>query len=142
VILVTLPEDMPVAETADAKEALSKLGVAIGPVVVNGVFPDVFDPGDLAEVAGDAGEALTSDVRRSGMKLGDEAIENLSRVAGAHARRTIHQHEAISDLVRETELPYLKLPYLFSPRMGKEEVARLADELVAQGALSGGGDDA
>jgi len=142
VILVTLPEDMPVAETADAKEALTKLGVAVGPVVVNGVFPDAFAPDDLTEMAADPRVALERDAEHSGVSLGGDAIEALSRVAGAHARRTIHQHEAIEDLSRETGLPQLRLPFLFSPRMGRDEVMRLADALVEQGALSEGGDAA
>jgi len=142
VVLVTLPEDMPVTETAEAKEALTKLGVSVGPVVVNGVFPDTFAPEDLAEVATDARAALTRDLERSGLSLGDGAIENLSLVAGAHARRTIHQHEAIEDVTRETGLPYLALPFLFSPRMSKDEVGVLADALVEQGALAEGAEDA
>lgn len=142
VILVTLPEDMPVTETAEAKEALTKLGVAVGPVVVNGVYPETFAPEDLSMVASDARNVLAADAGRTGLSLGVEALDNLSRVAGAHARRTLHQHEAIDDVTRETGLPYLTLPFLFSPRMGKEEVARLADALAAQGAIADDGKDA
>jgi len=139
VVLVTLPEDMPVAETAEAAETVSKLGVAVGPVVVNGVYPDSFAPDDLDAVANDARTTLAHDALRSGLSLGDEALENLARVAGAHARRTVHQHEAIAQLESETGLPRLTLPFLFSSRMGKEEVARLADLLAEQGALEENG---
>jgi anion-transporting ArsA/GET3 family ATPase len=142
VILVTLPEDMPVTETAEAKEALTKLGVAVGPVVVNGVYPEVFASDDVERVAADARGVFAADAERAALPLGEEALESLSRIAGAHARRTLHQRDAIEDVTRETGLPYLTLPFLFSPRMGKEEVSRLADVLTEQGALAGEGGDA
>src|SRR6266540_1141867 len=104
VVLVTLPEDMPVRETAEAAETLSKMGVALGPVVVNGVYPDVLPAAALKTVAKDARPALTAGAEKAGVQLSADAIDELSRVAGAHARRTINQHDAIAELEKETGL--------------------------------------
>ena len=135
VVLVTLPEEMPVTETAEAVETLHKLGVAVGPIVVNGVYPPAFEDQDLEAVADRARSILADDAGRAGLRLGDPALDALSSIAGSHARRTSNQRAAIAGLERETALPHLTLPHLFSPRMGKDEVAKLAEELAAQGAV-------
>lgn len=136
VVLVTLPEDMPVRETGESVETLGKMGVALGPVVVNGVWPEVLPAGALKSVAKDARPALETEAERAGIRLSTEAIAEVARVAGAHARRQINQQDAIAELERETGLPKLTLPHLFSPRIGKDEVARLADELARTGAVT------
>lgn len=136
VVLVTLPEEMPVRETAEASETLAKMHVALGPVVVNGVYPDVFPAAKLRALAKDAAGPLSEDAERAGVTLSPDATAELARVTSAHARRTIHQHEAMNELERETSLPELTLPYLFAPRVGRPEIERLADELVAQGAIT------
>ena len=136
VILVTLPEDMPVRETAESVETLSKLGIAIGPVVVNGVYPAVFAPDALTTVAADAQAALTADAERATMTLSADALEAVARVAGSHARRTINQQDAMRDLEAETHLPTVTLPYLFAPRMNTDTLAALADAIAEQGGLA------
>ena len=135
VVLVTLPEDMPVRETAEAAETLGKMGVSLGPVVVNGAYPEVFPQDALATVAAGAQDGLKDEADRAGLRLGGEAIEELARVGGAHARRTLNQHDALEELARETSLPRVTLPYLWAPRIGKEEIGRLAEELAAQRAI-------
>ena len=135
VVLVTLPEEMPVTEAAEAAETIGKLGVSIGPVVVNGVYPPTFGEGELAPVAADARAVLAGDAQRAGITLGEPALDALSRIAGSHARRTLNQRDAIAELERETGLPHYTLPHLFSPRFGKDEVAKLADLLTEQGAI-------
>jgi anion-transporting ArsA/GET3 family ATPase len=135
VVLVTLPEEMPVTETAEAVETMTKLGVALGPIVVNGVYPRRFEEPDLEPVANDARSVIAPDAERAGITLGDPALDALSRIAGSHARRTLNQQDAIAELERETGLPHLTLPHLFSQRMGKDEVAKLADVLAEQRGL-------
>jgi anion-transporting ArsA/GET3 family ATPase len=136
VVLVTLPEDMPVRETAESAETLSKMGVALAPVVVNRAYPEVFPPDVLTTVATDARGVLAADSEKASIGLRDEALDQLARVAGAHARRTVNQLEAIADLERETGLDRLTLPYLFSGRMGQDSIAELATRLTEQGAVA------
>ncbi|MGH2726749.1 MAG: ArsA-related P-loop ATPase, partial [Actinomycetota bacterium] len=136
VVLVTLPEDMPVRETVEAADTLAKLGVAVGPIVVNGVYPVAFPASKLKPLAKDAGPLLAADAEQAGIHLEPAALDGLARVAGAHARRTVHQHEAIAELEHETSIPALRLPFMFSPRMGKAEIERLASDLAEQGAIA------
>src|SRR5204862_4594061 len=60
VVLVTLPEETPVNELVDTAFALEdRVGVSLGPVVVNGLYPDLdgldVDP---EQAAADAGTTL------------------------------------------------------------------------------------
>ena len=136
VVLVTLAEDMPVRETVEAADTLAKMGVAVGPIVINSVFPDALPRTKLKALAKDAAGPLTADAEAAGMNLPEEAMAGLARVASMHARRTLHQHEAIEELHRETSIPSLTLPFVFSPHMGRDEIERLAADLTEQGAIS------
>jgi anion-transporting ArsA/GET3 family ATPase len=136
VVLVTLPEDMPVRETVEAAGALAALGVTVGPVVVNGVYPDRLPESSLRILARDAAAALAADAERAGVALPEDALDRLARVAQGHARRALNQRSAIRRLERDAGLPMLTLPYLFTPRIGREELEALADALDRQGAVA------
>ena len=136
VVLVTLPEDMPVRETVEAADALAKMGVTVGPIVVNSVLPEVFPPAKLKALAKDPAPLLATDAEAAGLRLSEDAIEGLARVTALHARKTVNQREAIAELERETSIPTLHLPYIFSPRMSREEIAMLAKDLSGQGAIA------
>lgn len=136
VVLVTLAEDMPVRETVEAGDALAKMNVAVGPIVINSVFPEVFPASKLKSLAKDAAPPLAAEAEQAGLRLTEEAVGGLARVVSMHARRTVHQREAIAELRNETSIPTLELPFVFSPRMGREEIERLGAELESQGAVS------
>ncbi|MGH2795638.1 MAG: ArsA-related P-loop ATPase, partial [Actinomycetota bacterium] len=61
VVLVTLPEDMPVRETVEAADTLAKMNVNVGPIVVNAVLPQVFPTSKLRALAKDATGPLAAD---------------------------------------------------------------------------------
>jgi anion-transporting ArsA/GET3 family ATPase len=136
VVLVTLPEDMPVRETVEAADKLAKMNVSVGPIIVNEVLPELFPAGKLRSLAKDATEPLAADAAAAGIRLAEEAIAGLARVTTLHARKTVNQREAIAELERETSIPSMQLPYLFSPRMGTEQLEQLAGSLAEQGALA------
>lgn len=51
-ILVTLPEEMPVVETLELQQNLTKrFGVQIAAIVLNGLYPQLFSEDDLARLA-------------------------------------------------------------------------------------------
>ena len=135
VVLVTLPEDMPVRETVEAADAIAKMGVTVGPIVINGVLPEVFPASKLKTLAKDAAPALTDDAEQAGIRLTADAVDGLARVTSMHARKTLSQRGAIAELGRETSIPTLQLPYVFSPRMGRQEIDHLSAELQARGAI-------
>jgi anion-transporting ArsA/GET3 family ATPase len=121
VVLVTLPEDMPVSETVEAAYRLEdQAGVQLGPVVVNG-----WDglPGGLAVGATEAAAA-------AGVALTDDQASTLD------AARTfrLHRHELAAEQVerlgRELPLPQLRIPRLLTPSIGPDEIRVLSRALA------------
>ncbi|MFA5891863.1 MAG: ArsA-related P-loop ATPase [Actinomycetota bacterium] len=123
VILVTHPEEMPVRETVESADIFRAMGIALGPIVVNAVWPEVRALG--------RDPAATLREAAAGMDLSDEAIRGLAEVATAHARRARNQRKAISALAAETDLARVELPYVFSDHIGKNEIATLSGLLGA-----------
>ena len=120
VVLVTQPEEMPVRETAETIETLSKMGISLGPVVMNGVWPQI---GNLGK---DPNVTLREAAVKAQIDLSDEAIGELASVASTHARRARNQRKAMKTLTDDVKLPQIELPYLFTERMGRPEVEQLA----------------
>jgi len=129
VVLVTNPEDMPVRETAEAAETLAKMNVSLGPVVVNGIWPEIKGLGKNAE------QTLRAQAEKSQIALNDVALEQLAIVAAAQARRARNQRAAIKTLAGELDAPLVKLPYLFTEGIGAPEIERLASHLEESGSL-------
>ena len=123
VILVTLPEETPVNEVVETAFSLEdRVGVDLGPVVVNGLYPalDGLDAGaDAGEVAAAAGIPL----------LPQEAVA-LAAAAAFRAARHDLQSQQLERLADALPLPQLHLPWLFTADVGPAEVDILADALV------------
>jgi len=117
VMLVTLPEETPVNEVVDTAFALEdRVGVALAPVVVNGLYPDV---GDLSpDPAGLA--------RSIGVGLTAEEAERLRRAASFRQHRHELQAQQQSRLADALPLPQLTLPFLFTTDVGPPEIDHLA----------------
>lgn len=110
VVLVTLPEETPVNELVDTAFALEdQVGVSLGPVVVNGVYPLIdgldADPGD------------------------DPEAEALRAAAAFRQARTRQQEEQLARLTARLPLPRIELPFLFRADLGREELDVLAAAL-------------
>ncbi len=122
VALVTLPEEMPVNEAIDAAFALEdSVGVSLGPVIVNGCYPDV--PG-LATPAAEASLA-------AGVALDRELATALDRAGAFRRTRQALQGEQIERLGRELPLAQLQVPFVFSTSIGPTELRHLTDALAA-----------
>lgn len=117
VILVTLPEETPVNEVVETAFALEdRVGIKLGPVVVNGLYPvlDGLDD-DPVDVAARAGTSIT------------EAQANALRDAADFRRsRQKLQAEQVDRLAESLPLPQIRLPYLFTPEIGPDELERLS----------------
>jgi anion-transporting ArsA/GET3 family ATPase len=131
VVLVTLPEDMSVRETAESVETLRKMGVAIGPVIVNGMWEEL----DLRALGRDPVAALRKASTHAGIELSDEALGRLAETAVTHGKRARNQRKAIEELDDDPDLPITQLPYLFTVAIGLEEIEWLADSLETSGAM-------
>jgi anion-transporting ArsA/GET3 family ATPase len=120
VMLVTLPEEMPVSETVEAAyQVEDRAGVRLGPVVVNGCDPQ--EPALDKTAAEAAAEA--------GVILADGTAQTLDAARLFRLRRQALQAEQIDRLGQDLPLPQLHLPALLSPTIGPDELEVLAQEL-------------
>ena len=119
VMLVTLPEEMPVSETVESAFTLEdKAGVQLGPVIVNATDPE---PVGLEHSAREAAAGL--------------ALDPVLVVALEEARRFRLQRHALSAsqidrLARDLPLPQLLVPRLETEGIGLAETDRLATALA------------
>jgi anion-transporting ArsA/GET3 family ATPase len=120
VVLVTLPEETPVNELVDTAYSLEdEVGVNLGPVVVNGLYPDLAgldrDPARLAAEAG--------------LAAGPSELAAMAAAATFRRERARLQLGQLERLARALPLPQLRLPYLFSTDPGPNELETLATAL-------------
>lgn len=117
VLLVTLPEELPVSETLELHAALrEELQLPVCGLVVNQLLPKLFDG-----TQGNAVEQLHA-------KLG-EASQELSPLIGAswtRVQRERMQAEALERLASSLKLPRYELPMLFSPDFRRAEIEQLS----------------
>jgi anion-transporting ArsA/GET3 family ATPase len=122
VVLVALPEELPVTETLELQEQLRERGVALAAPVLNGLLVDRFAPAEAKRVA-----KLVAD---------DATPEHLR-----HALETVMwEHVRCVDQAAERERleagigsPVSVLPYMFAPQLEREHVASLARWLTPAG---------
>jgi len=130
VALVTLPEETPVNELVETAYSLEdEVGVNLGPVVVNGLYPEL--PGLAADPEAAA--------RAAGAFLHAGEAESLRQAARFRRHRMTLQGEQVARLAETLPLPQLHLPFVFEADLGPEEVDLLAGllsdgvaDLVAQ----------
>jgi anion-transporting ArsA/GET3 family ATPase len=122
VVLVTLPEETPVNELVETAYSLEdEVGVSLGPVVVNGLYPALAGlDREPAGAATDAGAALHP---------GD--AEALAAAARFRRRRQALQHTQVARLAKQLPLPQIALPYLFSADLGPASVEELANAALS-----------
>ncbi len=121
VVLVTLPEELPVSETIESAYTLEdKAGVQLGPVIVNACDPDpVGLERPAAEVAADAGVTLEP--------AHLAALEEARRFRLARHGVSAEQLERLG---RELPLPHLLVPALDAESIGPADTQILADALA------------
>ena len=123
VVLVTIPEETPVNEAVDTAFLLEdRVGVSLGPIVVNGLYPDL-DGIDVSPAAAAAAADVT-------LRPGE--AEALAAAADFRRRRTTLQDEQVRRLSDDLPLPQLRMPFLFTAAIGPTEVDQLAHALLAQ----------
>jgi anion-transporting ArsA/GET3 family ATPase len=121
VALVTLPEEMPVNEVIEAAYQLEdKVGIALGPVIVNGCYPPL---DGLDEPAGAA-------AAEAGVSLDPQVVRALDEARQFRLTRERLQADQLERLARELPLPQLRVPFLFAASIGPEELDTLSDALA------------
>ena len=123
VLLVTLPEETPVNELVETAFSLEdKVGVSLGPVVVNGLYSPIAGlDRPPADAAADADVAL---------RKGEAA--SLAAAAEFRRHRMGLQAEQLERLAEVLPLPQLRLPFVFDADLSREDVDDLATILLEQ----------
>jgi anion-transporting ArsA/GET3 family ATPase len=120
VIAVATPEEMAVTETLDLAQALSAESLELDAVVLNALYPARFHDAEVQRL--DAALAgADSRLARSALRA---ALSEHDRAAGQRAQQ--------ARLSAGLQAEPVALPYLFSDRVGPDELGRLADSLAAQ----------
>jgi len=126
VMLVTLPEETPVNETVETAQAFTdRVGLTLGPLVVNGLYPD--RPLDGLTTA----EEIRGAAASAGVALPHGEVEHLAQAARFLTRRRRLQEQQLARLDERLDLPRVTLPFLFSADIGPEELEVLAGALAA-----------
>ncbi len=113
VLLVTLAEETPVNEAVETAFALEdRVGVDLGPVVVNGLYP-------VLELEADTSAA------------GPDDAGTLAAAAEFRARRQELQQAQVARLAAALPLPQIHLPSLFTVDLVPADVDHLAAALAA-----------
>ena len=123
VMLVTLPEETPVNEAVDTAFAIEdRVGVRLGPVVVNGYYPQLALPAGSATAAAAQADAELIDVFVS-----DHEAADLAAAAAFRSERTTIQLAQAERLAEALPLPQIRLPFVFTSEIGLAEIETLAD---------------
>ncbi len=126
VVLVTLPEETPVNEAVDTAFAIEdRVGVRLGPMIVNGCYPDLDLPEGSATAASAQADAELIDVFVS-----DHEAAALAAAAAFRAERTAIQLVQAERLAERLPLPQIRLPFVFTSELGFTEIETLADAFV------------
>ncbi|MGY2127083.1 ArsA-related P-loop ATPase [Blastococcus sp. SYSU DS0617] len=114
--LVTILEDMPVQETADAIAELREAGLPIGSVIVNLATDPVLAPDGLARAAssGLTGADLAPALAAAHLPANGDVADALAAQTVEHARRWTAQ-DALRDDVEALGRPTVELPLLTGP---------------------------
>jgi anion-transporting ArsA/GET3 family ATPase len=123
VVLVTLPEETPVNEVVETAYKLEdRVGIKLGPLVVNGVYPALAGLERApAEVAAEGG-----------VRLSEGQAACLQDAARFRMTRQALQAEQLARLSDALPLPQLRLPFLFTPEVGPVQLEHLAAALARE----------
>jgi len=119
VLLVTLPEDMPVSETIESAFTLEdKAGVQLGPVIVNATDSE---PLGLQRSAREAA---------AGLDVDPDLLTAMEEARQFRLQRHALSVSQIERLARDLPLPQLLVPRMESEKIGPPETDRLASALA------------
>jgi anion-transporting ArsA/GET3 family ATPase len=125
VMLVTVPEETPVNELVDTAFQLEdRIGVQLGPVVVNSCYPDPGLPASVDEV-----QRLADEL---GVFVSPREAGDLVAAAEFRRERYVLQQEQADRLAARLPLPQVRLPFLFTAELGPPEIGVLAGRFEEQ----------
>jgi anion-transporting ArsA/GET3 family ATPase len=114
VAIVSLPEEMPVNESASLEHALTgEVGVAVDQVYLNGLYPERFESGEAKTLEGAIDDS--EGVARAAI-----------RAALSEHRRADSQRDQLKRLSKRVSAPVKTLPFIFKPQLEVPDIERLA----------------
>ncbi|HQF92706.1 MAG TPA: ArsA-related P-loop ATPase [Microthrixaceae bacterium] len=123
VVLVTLPEETPVNEVIETAYSLEdRIGIKLGPVVVNGIYPDL--PG--------LDQSPTAAANAEEVELSTELAAALEAAATFRRDRQDLQRHQLSRLAKDLPLDQVRLPFVFRSDLGLDSLRALSESLVEQ----------
>lgn len=133
--VVTLLEDMPVQETADAVAELQAAHIPVGAVVVNQVRPPHLATRSLPAARHGRldHDEVVAGLRAAGLPASDGVVDLLTRGAADHAERTALE-KAQRALVDDLDRPVYELPRI-ADGIDPTALYELAGALAEQGAV-------
>ncbi len=118
VAVVSLPEEMPVNETASLEDSLtSEIGMAVDRIYMNALYPERFSTGDASEL-------------EKAMDEADGPARAAVRAALSEFRRSRSQREQLQRLKKSVSTPVKTLPFIFKPSLDVPSLERLSGALV------------
>ncbi len=115
--IVSLPEEMPVNETAALERELrEEIGVSVDRVYMNALYPERFSNGEAERLEGERPQATG-------------AVREALRAAVSEHRRARSQRAQLARLRRQVSTPVKTLPFIFQPELGVEDARQLAAKL-------------
>jgi len=121
--LVTLLEEMPVQETADAVAELTALGIPVGRIVVNQTRPPLLPGGKISAAQ------LRRGLAAAGLPTDRGLVNGVYAEAQAHVIRQRLEDELRGEL-HALGRPMVELP-LLPGGVDRDDLAKLADALAA-----------
>jgi hypothetical protein len=121
VMLVTLPEETPVNEVIETAFSLEdRIGVALGPVVVN------------ARLEADPALVQGFDSASRDVEWPERLVKTVSVAAQYRVDRAERQRSQCERLQSELPLGQLSVPFVFRGELGPSNIAELAEHLLGQ----------
>jgi anion-transporting ArsA/GET3 family ATPase len=118
VAIVSLPEEMPVNESASLEESLTDdIGMEVNRVYMNALYPERFSKSDASALESVLGDA-------------DGPARAAVRAALSEFRRSRSQREQLQRLKRSVSTPVKTLPFIFKPSLDVPSLERLSGALV------------
>jgi anion-transporting ArsA/GET3 family ATPase len=115
--IVSLPEEMPVNETAALEHELrEEIGISVDRIYMNALYPQRFTDQEV--------ERLEDAAQKAG-----EGVRGALRAAASEHRRAESQRAQLARLEAEVSAPVKQLPFIFEPELGVEDARRLAGAL-------------
>ena len=120
VVVVALPEEMPVNETLDFRKSLKEeMGMGVDAIVVNGVYPERFTGPEAERIA----------AARAALDGRPPAVSAALRAAVSEHGRARAQRSQLRRLRKAADSPVVTLPFLFDPALGIDSLEGLAAQL-------------